>query len=82
MDKSCQGNDWFFILMTFCVAVLVILACLLMVGGAQQGIRFGLPPRIIGQVLPFLVPEMLRFAFPGYLLFAVCSVFGRMSACC
>ncbi|MBC8357249.1 MAG: LptF/LptG family permease [Planctomycetes bacterium] len=67
-------------LKTFFVAAFAILACLLMVGGAQQGIRHGLPPRVIAQVLPFLVPEMLRFALPGCLLFAVCSVFGRMSA--
>lgn len=67
-------------LKTFCVAAVVILFILLMVGGAQQGARHGLPPRVIAQVLPFLVPEMLRFTLPGCLLFAVCSVFGRMSA--
>jgi lipopolysaccharide export LptBFGC system permease protein LptF len=67
-------------LKTFLVASSVILICLLMVGGAQQGIKNGLPPRVILQVLPYLVPEMLRFALPGCLLFAVCSVFGRMSA--
>ncbi len=67
-------------LKTFLIAAAVILFILLMVGGAQQGMRHGLPPRVIAQVLPYLVPEMLRFALPGCLLFAVCSVFGRMSA--
>ena len=67
-------------LKTFLIAAAVILFILLMVGGAQQGMRHGLPPRVIAQVLPYLVPEMMRFALPGCLLFAVCSVFGRLSA--
>ena len=49
-------------------------------GGAKEGISQGLPPQIVLQTLPYIVPEMLRFVIPGCLLFAICSVFGRMAS--
>lgn len=49
-------------------------------GGAKEGASRGLPPLLVAQLMPYLVPEMLRFVIPGCLLYAVCSVYGRMAA--
>jgi lipopolysaccharide export system permease protein len=64
------------------VFVLVITATtLLMVvgGGIKEAVRKGLPPQLMLEILPFMLPEMLRFTVPGSLLFAVCLAYGRMS---
>jgi len=67
------------ILKIFFVTIGVTLLLLTLGGGAKEGIRRGLPPHLVIQTMPYIVPEMLRFTIPGCLLFAVCSVFGRMT---
>jgi lipopolysaccharide export system permease protein len=54
---------------------------LLMVLGAgvKEAIRRGLPLAVMVEILPYMLPEMLRFTIPGCLLFAVCLVYGRLS---
>jgi lipopolysaccharide export system permease protein len=64
----------------FLVAIAVTLLLMVLGGGAKEGIKQGLPPQMVAQLLPYLVPEMLRFTIPGCLLFAVCTVFSRMTA--
>ena len=49
-------------------------------GGLKDGLKQGLPPSVVLWSLPYVLPEILRFTIPGCLLFAVCSVFSRMSA--
>ncbi|PQO36702.1 LptF/LptG family permease [Blastopirellula marina] len=49
-------------------------------GGVNEGLKKGLPPNVILNMLPYFVPEMLRYTIPGCMLFAVCSTFGRMAA--
>ncbi|RCS52799.1 LptF/LptG family permease [Bremerella cremea] len=49
-------------------------------GGVNEGLKKGLPPNIILNMLPYFVPEMLRYTIPGCMLFAVCTTFGRMAA--
>lgn len=49
-------------------------------GGVMEGMKRGLPPQVIASMLPYFVPEMLRYTLPGCILFAVCTVFGRMAA--
>lgn len=66
----------------FKVFLIVIAATtLLMVlgGGIKEAIRKGLPLPLTLEILPYMLPETLRFTIPGCLLFAVCLVFGRMS---
>ncbi len=53
---------------------------MLIVGVAQEAIRQGLGPEPIIKLVPYAMPNALRFAVPGTILFAVCSVYGRMSA--
>ncbi len=64
----------------FLVTIAVTLLLMVLGGGAKEGLKQGLPPELVAQILPYMVPEMLRFTIPGCLLFAVCSVFGRMTA--
>ena len=64
----------------FLVTMTVALMLMTLGGGAKEGLRRGLPPGVVVQTMPYILPEMLRFVIPGCLLFAVCSVFGRMAA--
>ena len=64
----------------FLVTIAVTLLLMVLGGGVKEGLKQGLPPQLVAQILPYMVPEMLRFTIPGCLLFAVCSVFGRMTA--
>lgn len=67
-------------LKVFLVTIGITLLLMTLGGGAKEGLRRGLPLPLVLQTMPYIVPEMLRFVVPGCLLFAVCSVFGRMSA--
>jgi len=48
-------------------------------GIIDQAIKEGLGPSQLAQLAPYLLPEALRFAVPGTVLFAVCSLYGRMA---
>jgi lipopolysaccharide export system permease protein len=64
----------------FLVTIAVTLLLMVLGGGAKEGLKQGLPPQMVAQLVPYMVPEMLRFTIPGCLLFAVCTVFSRMTA--
>jgi lipopolysaccharide export system permease protein len=64
----------------FFLIVLTGTTMLMVLGaGVKEAIRKGLPLALMVEILPYMLPEMLRFTIPGCLLFAVCLVFGRMS---
>lgn len=46
----------------------------------QQAVVMGFGVPQVLPLLPYVFPVALRFAVPGTILFAVCSVFGRLSA--
>ncbi len=70
-----------FELLTVFTVTLTALTSLVVVGGiASEAMQQGLGPVAIIQLVPFILPEALRFSVPGTILFAVCSVYGRMSA--
>src|SRR5688500_4062343 len=48
-------------------------------GIIDQAIKEGLGPAQLAQLAPYLLPEALRFAVPGTVLFAACSLYGRMA---
>ena len=58
------------------VTFLLLLLGVVQEASQQAGLRFG----TILRILPYLLPNALRFAVPATVLFAVCSVYGRMSA--
>ncbi len=64
----------------FLLAVTSMGFLMTLAGAAVEGIRHGLPLRVVVQAIPFVLPDMLQFIFPGCLLFAVCAVFGIMAA--
>ncbi len=64
----------------FCVALAAAVLLMTLVGSAIEGMRHGLPPDILLQVTVYVLPDMLQFVLPGCILFAVCMVFGELSA--
>jgi len=68
------------LLKVFALSLGALTLLLLFVGLAQQVIKEGLTLWAVLQVIPYLLPNALRFAVPGTLLFAVCSVYGRISS--
>jgi len=47
---------------------------------AVEAVREGLGPSAIARLIPYSLPMALRFTIPGAILFAACTVFGRMAA--
>jgi len=64
----------------FVVALCAFTTLIMLVGLVQQLISQGLGPMAILELLPYVLPISLQFAIPATLLFAVCSVYGRISA--
>ena len=52
---------------------------MVLVGIAHEAMLQGLGPRPIVRLVPYILPNALRFAVPGTMLFAACTVYGRMS---
>ncbi|MBA2113410.1 LptF/LptG family permease [Bremerella alba] len=61
-----------------CLGITVLL--MTVGGGVNEGLKKGLPPGVILNMLPYFIPEMLRYTIPGCMLFAVCTAYGRMAA--
>jgi lipopolysaccharide export system permease protein len=68
------------LLKVFLVTLTGMTVVMLVAGVAHEAIRQGLGIEPVARLLPYALPNALRFAVPGTILFAVCSVFGRMSA--
>lgn len=68
------------ILKLLAVALLALTAVLSVSMAGKEAVRQGIPPLIVLQSMPFFVLQMLGYALPASVLYAVCSVFGRMSA--
>jgi lipopolysaccharide export system permease protein len=68
------------LLKVFTVTLLAMTAVLLLAGVAQEAVREGLSLLPILRLIPYFLPNALVFAVPGTILFAACSVYGRMSA--
>jgi lipopolysaccharide export system permease protein len=67
-------------LAVFCFTVAVMSAFMILGVVALQAIREGLSPACVLRLLPYSVPIAFLYAVPGATLFAVCSIYGRMSA--
>ncbi|MEM9824961.1 MAG: LptF/LptG family permease [Planctomycetota bacterium] len=68
------------ILKIFVVSLIVLTALILVIGVGRELVRQGLGVVAVVQLLPFVLPLSLQFAFPATALFSVCSVYGRMAA--
>jgi lipopolysaccharide export system permease protein len=70
---------WELLKQFFC-ALAGMTGLVLLVGVAQEAINHGLGPLPILKMIPYILPEALRFSVPATILLACCSVYGRMSA--
>ncbi len=68
------------LLTVFAVALVGMTLVMLLVGVAQEAIRQNLGLLPILRLIPYFLPNALVFAVPGTILFAACSVYGRMAA--
>ncbi|MBI1249500.1 LptF/LptG family permease [bacterium] len=68
------------VLKVFLLCLSVTVLMMTVGGGVTEGLKKGLPPWVILNMLPYFIPEMLRYTIPGCMLFAVCTTFGRMAA--
>jgi lipopolysaccharide export system permease protein len=68
------------LLQVFLVALAALTLFMLVVGLVKEAQQQGLGLAQILALVPYVIPEAMRFAVPGTMLFAVASVFGRMSA--
>lgn len=68
------------ILVVFFAALGVLTLFMLGAGLLREAQEQGLGMMQIPALVPYVLPEALRFAVPATMLFAVASVFGRMSA--
>ncbi len=64
----------------FVLTLVGMTATMIIVGIAQEAIKQGLGPIAIIRLIPYVLPNALLFAVPGTILFAACTVYGRMSA--
>ncbi len=64
----------------FTVALTALTLIMLVFLVFQQARREELSPLVVAQLVPFLIPESLRYSVPAMALLAVTAVFGRMSA--
>jgi len=68
------------LLKVFVVVLAAMTLFMVFFGVGKEAISQGLGVAQIIRILPYILPEALRFAVPGTILFAVCSVYGRMSS--
>ncbi len=67
-------------LQVFLVALTALTLFMLVIGLAKEAQQQGLGLLQILSLVPFVMPDAMRFAVPGTMLFAVASVFGRLSS--
>ncbi len=67
------------VLQVFSLTLLVMTAFVLLAVVGLEALREGLSLSAVVQLVPYSLPMALRFTVPGTLLFAVCSVYGRMA---
>ena len=64
----------------FIITLTAMTLFMILVSVTKEAYSQGLGLKQILLLLPYVLPEALRFSVPGTILFATCSVYGRMSA--
>lgn len=68
------------ILKIFVVALFSLTLLILLIGVGRELLREGLGVTAVLQLLPYVLPLSLQHSVPATALFAVCCIYGRMSA--
>ena len=68
------------LLKVFLVALTGLTLFLLLIGLFREAYYQGLGLKQVLMLIPYVLPEALRFAIPATILFAACSVFGRLAS--
>lgn len=68
------------LLKVFAITLTGMTFLMIVVGVASEAILQGLGPVPIAQLVPYVLPNALRFAVPGTMLFSACSLYGRMAS--
>ena len=68
------------LLKVFLVALVAMTMVIMLAGIAQEAVRESLGIWPVLQLIPYVLPNALVYAVPGTILFAACTVYGRMSA--
>lgn len=64
----------------FLVALTVFTGLIMLFGVVKELITQGLSPLATVSLIPYILPISMQYTLPASLLFAVCSVYGRISA--
>jgi lipopolysaccharide export system permease protein len=67
-------------LKVFLVSLAGVTLLFLLGGVVKEGAQEGLGLKQIILIIPYVLPEALRFSVPAAMLFAACNVFGRLSS--
>lgn len=67
------------LLKVFLLALTVLTVLMLVYGLVKQARDQGLGPEQVVRLIPYILPEMLRYTIPATLLYATSVVYGRMS---
>ena len=64
----------------FTVSLSVMTLIFILVGLVREGREQGLEPTQVLQLVPFILPDALRYTVPATILLAACMVYGRMAS--
>ena len=70
----------FELIKVFLIALTGMTLFMVLVGVVREAYSQGLGLKQILLLIPYILPDSLRFAVPGTILFATCSVYGRMAS--
>jgi len=68
------------LLKEFCLVLTAMTAMLMIFGITKEAVDQGLGFNQVASILPYFLPDALKITIPGTILFAACSVYGRMAA--
>ncbi|NLY00361.1 MAG: YjgP/YjgQ family permease [Rhodopirellula sp.] len=69
----------FELLKVFLVALVAMTGFVIIIGIVKETSSQGIGPAQIVRLIPYILPDALRFTLPGTLLFTACMVYGRLS---
>ncbi len=67
------------VLKVFLAALVILTMMMIMFGVVKEAREQGLELQQVIKIIPYILPDALRYTVPGTILFAVSSVYGRMS---